>query len=97
MRPLAFTAVAVLLGCSGLQRNMADPTKRDLGTDCASNEQCPATTTCVRGRCEYDGKLVTPAQPAANGTSASCTRDEDCPIDQLCIAKFCEPKNLVHQ
>ena len=90
-------AGAAVLGCAGLQRNLADPSKRDPGTECASSAECQATTTCVRGRCEYDGKIVSPNQPPPRGVNAPCTRDTDCNSDQLCIAGFCEPKDLAHQ
>jgi len=96
-RGAVLCAALALLGCAGLQRNLADPTKRDPGTECASTGECPATTTCVRGRCEYDGKIVSPQQPAAKGANAPCSQDTDCSSDQLCIAKFCEPKDMAHQ
>lgn len=96
-RGLLVCAAVVLVDCAGVQRNLADNSKRDPGTECASSAECAATTTCVRGRCEYDGKIASPAPPQARGVNAPCARDADCNSDQLCLAKFCEPKDLAHQ
>jgi hypothetical protein len=91
--------MVLLSGCAaGLQRNLADPSRRDLGSECNSQAECPATTTCVRGRCEYNGQVVSPQQPAAKSSrQKSCERDTDCDSDQLCIARICESRDLVHQ
>jgi hypothetical protein len=96
-RRILIGALAALAGCAGLQPSIADPTKRDQGTECASSAECPSTTTCRRGRCEYDGKIVSPQQPPDKTLHASCERDQDCNSGELCIAKFCEPKDLTHQ
>src|SRR5450432_3769894 len=96
MRRTVLGALVALVGCAGVQSNLADPSKRDVGTDCASTAECPATTVCTRGRCEYDGKIVAPAQSTSKGAHAPCTSDADCNGAYLCIAKFCEPRDLAH-
>jgi len=90
-------AVLALVGCAGLQHNLADPTKRDLGSECASSAECPATTSCQHGRCEYDGKIVPPKNAAPSGPRHACAGDADCNADQICITGFCEARELTHQ
>ncbi len=98
MRRIVALAALALAGCAGLQRSIADPTKRDVGSECASSAECPATTNCVRGRCEYNGQLVSPSgTQAKTSPQKPCEQDGDCALDQLCIARFCEARDLAHQ
>jgi hypothetical protein len=97
MRRIHACALFALMGCAGLHSDLADTSKRDVGTECASTAECPATTTCVRGRCEYDGKVVSPQPPSPKPAGATCVTDADCNSGELCVARACEPKDLFHQ
>jgi hypothetical protein len=105
MRHGLVIAVVLISGCAaGLQRNVADPitypsldSRRDLGSECKSSGECPATTTCVRGRCASNGPLVSPQPAAKSSRQRPCERDTDCDSGQLCIVRICESRDLVHQ